>query len=339
MGFLKFPLSSCEMDQLVIIEQHITTSQKIIQLSDEENSSCFDVISEMLLRGVLQDAEVDNCNAYIVTGDFFEFKKWVDLQNEKAQQIMIQKDGIQLSFAPLTANCELLLNEIIEHRDTKGNCDLEYWENRFKQLSFSEDAVLRSQFGILKERNMISIQWASNVPYVLLILEEGLSYFNHKRYIELWNNTITQERESLKHKDYDVFISHANKDKLDYVDELYKTICKLGIKVFYDTEEISWGDKWKDVILNGTEKSEFAIIVISENYFGREWTERELDEFLKRQNVSGQKIVLPLLYNISLDDMKNKYPSLEEIQAIDSSKYSKEEIALLFAKELIKRLR
>ena len=158
MGFLKFPLSSCEMDQLVIIEQHITTSQKIIQLSDEENSSCFDVISEMLLRGVLQDAEVDNCNAYIVTGDFFEFKKWVDLQNEKAQQIMIQKDGIQLSFAPLTANCELLLNEIIEHRDTKGNCDLEYWENRFKQLSFSEDAVLRSQFGILKERNMISIQ-------------------------------------------------------------------------------------------------------------------------------------------------------------------------------------
>ena len=37
--------------------------------------------------------------------------------------------------------------------------------------------------------------------------------------------------------------------------------------------------------------------------------------------------------------MKNKYPSLEEIQAIDSSKYSKEEIALLFAKELIKRLR
>lgn len=140
-------------------------------------------------------------------------------------------------------------------------------------------------------------------------------------------------------KEYDVFISHANKDKSDYVNSLYNTIKKLGVNIFYDAEVLSWGDNWKQVILDGTEKSEFAIIVISENFFGREWTERELNEFLERQNASGQKIVLPLLHNISLDKLKEKYPTLGDIQVISTDRHSKEEITILFAKELIKRLK
>jgi len=138
---------------------------------------------------------------------------------------------------------------------------------------------------------------------------------------------------------YDVFISHANKDKSDYVDELYLILRKLGINIFYDSDVLSWGDNWKQVILDGTEKSEFAIIVISENFFGREWTERELEEFLKRQNANGQKIVLPLLHNVTLDKLVEKYPDLGDIQMISTDKYSKEEIVILFAKELIKRLK
>ena len=91
--------------------------------------------------------------------------------------------------------------------------------------------------------------------------------------------------------------------------------------------------------MDGTEKSEFAIIVISENFFGREWTERELEEFLKRQNANGQKVVLPLLHNVTLDKLVEKYPDLGDIQMISTDKYSKEEIVILFAKELIKRLK
>lgn len=90
-------------------------------------------------------------------------------------------------------------------------------------------------------------------------------------------------------------------------------------------------------ILDGTASSEFAIIVISENLFDREWTEKELHEFLERQNSSGQKIVLPLLHNISLEQLKEKYPALGDIQVIDTQRYSKEEKTILFAKELIKR--
>ena len=114
-------------------------------------------------------------------------------------------------------------------------------------------------------------------------------------------------------------------------------LSNLGVNIFYDTKVLSWGDEWKNVILKGTTSSEFAIIVISNNFFGREWTERELNEFLHRQNAEGQKIVLPLLYDITLEQLKEKYPALCDIQAIKTKDYTTDEIVILFAKELIKR--
>ena len=140
-------------------------------------------------------------------------------------------------------------------------------------------------------------------------------------------------------KKYDVFISHASKDKLDYVEELYRTISRLGINIFYDTETFEWGDNWKEKIYEGVESSEFAIIVISKNYFGREWTEKELSGFLNKQNESGEKIILPLLHGISIDDLNKQYPDLGEIQAISDEKSDVKDVAILFARQLLKRYR
>lgn len=138
---------------------------------------------------------------------------------------------------------------------------------------------------------------------------------------------------------YDVFLSHANADKQSFVDELNDSLEKLGIKIFYDKKSLEWGDKWKDRIWAGTKKAEFAIIVISENFFDREWTERELEEFLNRQNKNGQKLILPIVHNITNEELRKKYPSVSEIQTIDSNNYTCDEIALLFARQLIRRLK
>lgn len=174
----------------------------------------------------------------------------------------------------------------------------------------------------------------------IYLSDVGINYFNNKiEAIEQEKNDAEQIERTTTRKTYDVFLSHAAKDKSEYVDSLYVTLRRLGINVFYDTDVISWGDKWKDVIINGTETSEFAIIVVSNNFFGREWTERELTEFLSRQNDNGQKIVLPLLLNITLEDLKKYYPELGDIQCISANNCSKEDIAILLAKELIKRYR
>lgn len=153
--------------------------------------------------------------------------------------------------------------------------------------------------------------------------------------VDFWQEVSLKEEPAM----YDVFISHASKDKLDYVDNLKNSLDKLRINVFYDKDTIEWGDMWKDKILEGVAKAEFAIIVISENFFGREWTELELNEFLHRQNSNGQKIILPILYNIDDEQLRERYPDVADIQALKEKDHSCDEIALLFAGQLIKRLK
>lgn len=105
---------------------------------------------------------------------------------------------------------------------------------------------------------------------------------------------------------YDVFVSHAHANKASFVDSLEAGLRELlKINVWYDTNEIDWGDSLKSQIANGLKQCRFGIVVISPEFLGREWTEKELNELLQRQNERGQKTVLPLLYNLTVDDMKN----------------------------------
>ena len=90
-------------------------------------------------------------------------------------------------------------------------------------------------------------------------------------------------------------------------------------------------------VLHWERNSNKEIIVISENFFDREWTELELKELLERQNEEGQKLILPILHNITPEQLKAKYPIVADIQAIESKDNSYEKIALLFARQLIKR--
>lgn len=168
-----------------------------------------------------------------------------------------------------------------------------------------------------------------NVSFI--VTYNGLHYFERK------------EKQNVKrisaNKQYDLFLSHANQDKQDYVDELKKSLDKLGISIFYDKDTLNWGNRWKEKILDGVEKAEFAIIVISENFFGREWTERELNNLMMRQNNSGQEIILPILHNITHKQLEEKYPEITEIQYLNSNDYTTDEIAILFAERLIHRLK
>lgn len=49
------------------------------------------------------------------------------------------------------------------------------------------------------------------------------------------------------------------------------------------------------------------------------------------------KIVLPLLYGISLDKLKEHYPELGDIQCVSADEHNIEEVVILLARELIKR--
>ena len=147
----------------------------------------------------------------------------------------------------------------------------------------------------LKEHYLYSsIYNASNGinPYMLSSIITYLEYvYTDWDFWEAKESTVStvSNSQGKEHLMYDVFVSHANADKESYVDKLKTSLDKLKIKIFYDKDTLEWGDDWKKVILEGVSKAEFAIIVISKNFFGREWTEKELNEFLNRQNHNGQK--------------------------------------------------
>ena len=77
----------------------------------------------------------------------------------------------------ITKQAENVLQEILDHRFENGNCDTNYWKNRFEELSASEDVILRSLFRELRENDMISVNWGDNYPYKLFVLAKGASYF------------------------------------------------------------------------------------------------------------------------------------------------------------------
>lgn len=134
---------------------------------------------------------------------------------------------------------------------------------------------------------------------------------------------------------YDVFLSHASADKLSYVDELKKSFDRLGVSVFYDKDSIDWGDKWKDKIYEGLGNCRYGVIVVSKNFFGRYWTEAELHMLLNRQNNSGDKLILPILYGISLSDVEQHYKTLSDIQFLDSSQFTVKDITIKLARILL----
>ena len=246
-----------------------------------------------------------------------------------------QKEKEKMSnFEKLPSNSRALLQEIVEADNAVA-----LLQDRFKQCADNKgDDYLRGLIRELIDKQYIEVTWADDVPWFVQVNNSARTYSEREAEHEA---TIAVKRDdaNIKTKQFDLFLSHANKDKLVYVDELYSSLSKLGIEIFYDKNSLSWGDNWKQRILNGVESSEFAIIVVSKNYFGREWTERELNEFLQRQNSTSQKIILPILYEISHTDLQEHYPELSDIQCLAASDHSADEVGLLFANELIKRMR
>ncbi len=119
---------------------------------------------------------------------------------------------------------------------------------------------------------------------------------------------------------HDIFLSHASEDKETFVQELYKRLTEAQYKVWYDENELGWGDNLKIKIKEGLKASRYGIVVISNKYFAKhkEWTFMEFEQILTTNNI------LPILHGIDMQTIRNYHPKeYEEIKnwvAISSDK-------------------
>jgi hypothetical protein len=241
----------------------------------------------------------------------------------------------------LPSDSALLLRELVQSDDP-----VKLLQQRFAQCAYYEDRALSGMLRELVSEGYIRIPvWRDEIPQYVEIDDSARTYQEqdagytafHGNIPELTAKEAPEDQRS--RKSYDLFIAYTGRDKSMYADELHTSLSRLGVRILYDKTILSWGDNLKQKILEGVDASEFTILVITESLFGGEWTEKELHQLLRRQNRSGQKIILPLLRTVTPEDIQKKHPSLSGIQWLSAAGMNDDDITIHYARELIASLR
>ena len=127
-------------------------------------------------------------------------------------------------------------------------------------------------------------------------------------------------------RDYDVFISHAGEDKDDVVRPLAHALVDGGLRVWFDEFELKIGDSLRRKIDTGLTKSRFGVVVLSRSFFGKGWTNYELDGLVTRA-VTGEQVILPIWHDITKQELIEYSPSLADKVARTTGTHTIEEIA------------
>lgn len=125
---------------------------------------------------------------------------------------------------------------------------------------------------------------------------------------------------------YDFFISHASEDKDGFVRELAEVLHVGGAKVWYDEFSLRVGDSLRRNIDRGLTNSRFGVVVLSEAFFRKEWTNKELDGLVALET-QGQMRILPIWHKVSKDEVARYSPTLADKVALNTSLKSITEIA------------
>ncbi len=119
-------------------------------------------------------------------------------------------------------------------------------------------------------------------------------------------------------KKYDLFISHASEDKDSLVRPLAILLERLSVKVWYDEFSLKLGDNLSLSIDKGLQESRYGLLILSKSFLAKNWTDYEYRSLLSRQ-IEGERVLLPLWYDIDKEDVKKYSLYLAGIKALPVS--------------------
>lgn len=127
---------------------------------------------------------------------------------------------------------------------------------------------------------------------------------------------MTREKERYN---WDVFIYHASEDKEEIALPLANLLTKGGLRVWLDKHEIIIGDSLRRKIDEGLLSSRFGIVILSKNFFEKEWPKKELDALVSRED-GREKVILPIWHKVSKSFISQHSPLLSDKFAVSSEK-------------------
>ena len=126
---------------------------------------------------------------------------------------------------------------------------------------------------------------------------------------------------------WDLFISHASEDKINFVEPLASALSAFGVRVWYDAFTLSIGDSLSRSIDQGLAKSNYGLVVLSPAFVTKRWPEYELRGLVAKEVAKG-KTILPVWHNITQQQVLDFSPPLADKVAIRSDNLTPIQIAV-----------
>ena len=197
--------------------------------------------------------------------------------DKKLKIISIQKTITKSTSASmLTAKQKQIAqleNEIAQSTKKQANLSKEI-ASKQKKHSDRSASLIKEQEKDAKEKSVSQDNVLKSYELKIKSLQQQMDKFQINDITESVKNNIYGQDNSIN---YDVFISHASEDKESFVNDLVEELTKLGVKVWYDKLCIIWGDSLRSKIDEGLRNSKYGIVILSEAYIKKGWTQYELE--------------------------------------------------------------
>lgn len=152
------------------------------------------------------------------------------------------------------------------------------------------------------------IDTSTTLPEVFRLLTD-----NHQSLVDAVSAELqTQNESSSTEVKQTVFICHASEDKDDFVLPLAYALTERGCVVWLDDFSLRLGDSLRREIERGLAQCSFGIVVLSPNFFQKEWPQRELDSLTAREVDERRKVILPVWHGVDVQFLAKVAPNLAD---------------------------
>lgn len=110
----------------------------------------------------------------------------------------------------------------------------------------------------------------------------------------------------------DIFISHAFVDKISHARPLNSALHARGLSTWLDEAQILDGENFVQGIGWGLDRAELVVFLVTDNFIGRRWAEKELTTALSREISEGTTKVIAVLDVADPSAVFDRFPLLRD---------------------------
>lgn len=97
--------------------------------------------------------------------------------------------------------------------------------------------------------------------------------------------------------------------------------------MWFDEIKIKVGQSIRQEIEKGIAHARFGVVILSPDFFAKQWTQAELDALFSKKMSTGDNLILPIWHRITRDQVQEQSPLLAGILALNTSLNTLDEIA------------